>query len=108
MLFNVVGLFQEMPAWSTGIIAVAAIATRRVDYEMVVPIIPPPLVEAPVQHPSPPSPKAVHHTASRCNRQVKADPPLNYFACDNSPLCALHVCQLCVDCQRILGRMRLL
>ena len=88
---------------STRIIAFAAIATRRINYETTVPIIPPPWAEAPAQQPSPPSPKGVHCTAAQCNCLVRADPPPKCFACDDSPLCAVHVGQLCVDCQRDSG-----
>ena len=93
----------DAPPGSTRIIAFAAIATRRVDYETTVPIIPPPWTEAPAQQPSPSSPKVVHCTATQCNRVVKADPPAKCFACDERPLCALHVGQLCEDCQRDSG-----
>ena len=51
---------RDAPPRSTCIIAFAPIATRRVDYETTVPIIPPPWAEAPAQQPSPPSPKVVH------------------------------------------------
>ena len=91
------------PPGSTRIIAFAAIATRRVDYETTVPIIPPPWAEAPTQQPSPPSPTAVQCTAAQCNRVVKADPPAKCFACDERLLCAIHVGQLCADCQRDSG-----
>ena len=94
---------RDVPPGSTRIIAFAAIATRRVDYETTVPIIPPPWAEAPAQQPSPPSPKAVHCTAAQCNHVVKADPPAKCFACDECPLSALHVRQLCEDCQRDSG-----
>ena len=67
------------------------------------PIIPPPWAEAPTQQLSPPSPKVVHCTAAQCNRVVKADPPAKCFACDERPLCALHVGQLFEDCQRDCG-----
>ena len=40
---------RDAPPGSTRIIAFAAIATRRVDYETTVPIIPPPWAEAPAQ-----------------------------------------------------------
>ena len=53
------GVPRDVPAGSTRIIAFAAIATRRVDYEKTAPIIPPHWAKAPVQHPSPPSPKTV-------------------------------------------------
>ena len=46
---------RDAPAGSTRIIAFVAIATRRVDYETTVLIIPPPWAEAPAQQPSPPS-----------------------------------------------------
>ena len=94
---------RDEPPGSTRIIAFAAIATGRVDCETTVPIIPPPWAEAPAQQPSPPSPKAVHCTAAQCNRVVKADPPAKCFACDERPLCAIHVGQLCADCQRDSG-----
>ena len=71
---------RDEPPGSTRIIAFAAIATRRVDYETTVPIIPPPWAKAPAQQPSPPSPKVVHCTAMQCNRVVKADPPAKCFA----------------------------
>ena len=92
-----------MPPGSTGIIAFAAIATCRVNYETTGPIIPPPWAEAPAQQPSPPSPKVVHCKEAQCNRVVKADPPANRFACDERPFCALHVGQLCEDCHRDSG-----
>ena len=91
---------RDAPAGSTRIIAIAAIATRRIDYNTIVLIIPPPLSEAPAQQPLPPSPKPVHCTAPQCNRVVKADPPAKCFACDNRPLPAVHVGELCADCQR--------
>ena len=94
---------RDAPPGSTCIIALAAIATRRVDYETTVPIIPPPWAEAPAQQPSPPSPKVVHCTAAQCNCVVKADPPAKCFACDERPLCAVHVRQLCEDCRRDSG-----
>ena len=94
---------RDAPPGSTRIIAFAAIATRRVEYETTVPIIPPPWAEAPAQQPSPPSPKVVHYTAAQCNRVVKADPPTKCFAYDERPLCALHVGQLCEDCRRDSG-----
>ena len=84
---------------STRIIAFAAVATLRVDYEMTVLIIPPPWAEAPTQQPS--CPKAVYYTAAQCNPVVKADPPPKYFACDSRPLCAVHVGQLCADCEHV-------
>ena len=59
---------RDAPPGSTRIIAFAAIATRRVDYETTAPIIPPPEAEAAAQQPSPPSPQAVHCTAAQCNR----------------------------------------
>ena len=59
---------REAPARSNCIIAFAAIATRRVDYAMTVPIILPHWAEAPAQQPLPPSLKAVHCTVVRCNR----------------------------------------
>ena len=62
---------RDAPPGSTRIIALAALATHRVDYETTVPIIPPPWAEAPAQQPSPPSPKVVHCTAAQCNRVVK-------------------------------------
>ena len=99
-------VLREAPARSTRIIAFAAIATRRVDYETTVPIILIHWADAPAQQPlaqqpSPPlSPKAVHCTAAQSNRVVRADPPPKCFACDDSPLCALHVGQLCADYQR--------
>ena len=34
---------------------------------------------------------------------VKADPPARCFACDNHPLCAVHVGQLYAECQRHAG-----
>ena len=40
-------VLREAPARSTRIIAFAAIATRRIDYEPTVPSIPPPWAEAP-------------------------------------------------------------
>ena len=89
---------RDAPAGSTRIIAFAAIATRCVNYETTVPIIPPPWAKAPAQQLLPPSPKAVHCTAVQCNRVVKADAPAKCFACDERPLCAMHVSQLCVDC----------
>ena len=67
------------------------------------PIIPPPSAKAPAQQPSPPSPMVVRYTATQCNRVVKADPPERCFACDERPLCALHVGQLCEDCQQDSG-----
>ena len=94
---------RDMPPASTRIIALVAIATRRVDYETTVPIIPPPWAEAPAQQPSPPSPKVVHCTAAQCNRVVKADPATKRFACDERPLCALHVKQRYEDFQRDSG-----
>ena len=94
---------RDAPAGSTRIIAFAAIATRRVDYEATVPIIPPSWAEAPAPQLSPPSPKAVHCTYAQCNRMVKADPPPKCFACDDSPLCAVHMGQLCTDCRRDSG-----
>ena len=94
---------RDAPLGSTRIIAFAAIATRRVDYKTTVPIIPPPWAEAPAQQPSSPSPKVVHCTEAQCNRVVKADPPAKCFACDEPPLCALHVEQVCEDCQRDSG-----
>ena len=94
---------RDAPPRSTRIIAFAAIATRRVDYETTVPIIPPPWAEAPAQQLSPRSPKALHCTAAQCNRVVKADPPAKCFACDERPLCAVHVGQLCEDYQRDSG-----
>ena len=90
---------RDAPAGSTSIIAFAAIATRHVD-KTTVPIILPPWAEAPAQETSPPSPKVVHCTASQCNRVVKAAPPPKCFACDERPLCAVHVGQLCAECQR--------
>ena len=95
---------KDAPPGSTRIIAFTAIAKRRVDYETAVPIITPPWAEAPAQQLSPPSPKAVRCTAAQCNRVVKADPPAKCFACDERPLCAVHVGQLCVDCQRDSGK----
>ena len=94
---------RDAPPGSTRIIASAAIATRRVDYETTVPIIPPPRAEAPAQQRLPPSPKVPHCTAAQCNRVVKADPPAKCFACAECPLCALRVGQLCEDCQRDSG-----
>ena len=91
---------RDAPPRSTRIIAFAAIATRRVDYETTVPIITPPWAEAPARQPSPPSPKVVHYTATPCNRVVKADPPAKCFARDKRPLCAQHVGQLYEDCQQ--------
>ena len=91
---------SDAPPGSTRIIAFAAIATRRVDYKTTVPIIPPPSAEAPTQQPSRPSPKVMHCRTTQCNRVVNADPPAKCFACDERPLCALHVGQLCEDCQR--------
>ena len=88
---------------STRIIAFAAIATRCVDYETTVPILPPTWAEAPAQQPSPLSPKVVHCAAAQCSRRVKANPPLKCFACDERPLCAVHVRQLSEDCQRDSG-----
>ena len=90
---------RDAPGGSTRIMAFAAIATHHIDYETTGPIIPPPWAEAPAQQPLPPSPKAVHCTAPQCNRVVKADPPAKCFACDKRPLCAIHVGQLCEDCQ---------
>ena len=89
---------RDAPHGSTRIIAFAAIATRRVYYQTTVPIIPPLSAKAPAQQPSPPSLKAVQCIAAQCNRVVKADPPPKCFACDNRPLCAVHVGQLCADC----------
>ena len=86
---------RDAPPGSTRNIAFAAIATRRVDYETTVALIPPPWVEAPAQQPSPPFPKAVHCVAPECNPVVKADPPAECFTRD--PLCAVHVGQLCSD-----------
>ena len=40
---------RDAPPRSTCIIALAAIATRRVNYETTVPIIPPPWTKAPAQ-----------------------------------------------------------
>ena len=88
---------------STRILPFAAIVTSRVDYQTTVTIIPPPWAEAPAPQPSPPSPKAVHCAAAQCNRAVKPDPPAKCFACDERPLCALHLGQLCADCQRDSG-----
>ena len=56
---------RDAPTGSTRIIAFAAIATRRVDYETTMPITPPPWAKAPAQQPSPPSPKAVHCTSAQ-------------------------------------------
>ena len=94
---------RDAPAGSTRIIAFAAIATRCVDYETTVPINPPPYAEAPAQQPLPPSPKAVQCAAAQCNRVVKADPPPKCFSCKNRPLCAVHLGQLCADCQLDCG-----
>ena len=94
---------REALAKSTCVIAFAAITRRLVDYETTLPIIPPPWVEAPAQQPSPPSPKAVPGIAARCHRLGKADLPPKCFACNDSPLCAIHVGQLCADCQRDFG-----
>ena len=55
---------RDAPPGSTGITAFTAIATRCVDYETSVPIIPPPWAKAPAQQPSPPCPKVVHCTAA--------------------------------------------
>ena len=85
------------------IIVFGATATRRVNYETTVPIIPPPWVEAPAQQPSPPSPKAAHCKGAPCNRVVKADLPAKSFACDERPLCAVHAGQLCADRHRNSG-----
>ena len=43
---------RDAPLESTRIIAFAAIALRRIDYETTMPIIPPPWAEAPAQRPS--------------------------------------------------------
>ena len=94
---------RHAPPGSTRIITFAAIATRRVDYETTVPIIPPALAEAPATQPWPASPKAVHYSAAQCNRVVKADPPARCFACNERPFCAVHVGQHCKDCQRDSG-----
>ena len=94
---------RDAPAGSTRIIVFAARATGRVNYETTVPIIPPPWVEAPAPQLSPPSPKAVHCTGAQYNRMVQADPPAKCFACDERPLCAVHVGQLCADCHRNSG-----
>ena len=59
---------RDAPAGSTRIIAFAAIATRRVDYETTVPITRPPWAAAHARQPSPPYPKAVHYRAAHCNR----------------------------------------
>ena len=91
---------RNAPPGSTRIIAFAAIATRRVDYETTVPIIPPPWAETPAQQPSPPSPKVVHCIAAQCSRVMKDHPPAKCFACDEHLLCVVHVRQLCEDCQR--------
>ena len=95
-------------AGSTRIMAFAAIATRGVDYETTVPIIPPPWAEARAQQPSLLSPKAVHCIAAQCNRVVKADPPPKCFACDDRPLCAVHVVNCAQNVGGIRGRMCLL
>ena len=94
---------RDAPPGATRIITFAAIATHGVAYETTVPIIPPPWAEAPALQPSPPSPKAVQCTAAQCNRVVKADSPAKCFACDERPLCAVHVGQLCADYQRDSG-----
>ena len=94
---------RDAPAGSTRIIAFAAIATRCVDYETTVPIIPPPWAEGPAPQPSPPSPKAARCTAAPCNRVLKADPPAKCFASEERPPCAVHVGQLYEDCQRDSG-----
>ena len=82
---------RDAPPGSTRIIAFAANATRRIDYETTVPVIPTLWAEAATQRPSPPSPKAVHYTTAQCNRVVKADPPAKCFACEQRPLCVVHV-----------------
>ena len=69
-------VLRDAPAGSTSISAFAAIATRCIDYQTELPIIPPPWDQAPARQPSPPSQKAVHYTAAQCNLVVKANPPL--------------------------------
>ena len=100
-------VLRDAPPGSTRIIAFAAIATRRDDYETTVPIIPPPWAEAPAPQPSPPSPKVVHCTTAQCNRVVKPDPPAMCFTCDERALCAVHVGQLREDRQRDFGDLAL-
>ena len=97
---------REVPPASTRIIAFAAITTRRVDYDTAMPIILPPWAEAPAQQLSPPSSKAVHSTATQCNRVVKADPPLK---CATTVLFVLHMRVNCAQTgSGIRGRMGLL
>ena len=84
---------RDAPAGSTSIIAFAAIATRRADYETIVPIIPPPWAEAPAQQPSPLSPCTLREPAVRIgdSRYRESHNFLLCFACNLVPSCAFFV-----------------